>query len=83
MVSLDAGFTERYDRMENGTDAVDLEDLPLDRLVPLLKKLVGEMKQQRSETHAGQPDRWNKRPDGLSKQIVRGFLAFVNMANHV
>ncbi|KAK3115676.1 hypothetical protein LTR53_004739 [Teratosphaeriaceae sp. CCFEE 6253] len=70
-VSLDGlGFVEDGTRVADGDDFVRVDDLPMDRLVPALAKLVTKAKIKKSETPLRSSKTAVKRPDGLAKQIT-------------
>ncbi|KAK1817188.1 hypothetical protein LTR12_008378 [Friedmanniomyces endolithicus] len=70
-VSLDgSGFVEDCLRVVNGDDLVNADELPLERLVPALARLVTKAEQGKASPSADSPKTVLKRPDGLAKQIT-------------
>ncbi|KAK1072981.1 hypothetical protein LTR74_002213 [Friedmanniomyces endolithicus] len=70
-VSLDgSGFVEDCLRAVNGDDLVNADELPLERLVPALAKLVTKAEPGKASPSANSPNTVLKRPDGLAKQIT-------------
>ena len=70
-VSLDgSGFVEDCLRVVNGDDLVNADELPLERLVPALARLVTKAEQGKASHSANSPKTVLERPDGLAKQIV-------------
>ncbi len=70
-VSLDgSGFVEDCLKAVNGADFATADELPLERLVPALAKLVTKAEQGKASPSANSPKLVLKRPDGLAKRIV-------------
>ncbi|TKA79551.1 hypothetical protein B0A55_02738 [Friedmanniomyces simplex] len=70
-VSLDdSGFIEDCARAVDEADFVNVDELPLERLVPALAKLVTKAKQKKSYPSPNSPKISSKRADGLAKQIT-------------
>ncbi|KAK1080033.1 hypothetical protein LTR33_005883 [Friedmanniomyces endolithicus] len=70
-VSLDgSGFVEDCLKAVNGADFATADELPLERLVPALAKLVTKAEQGKASPSANSPKLVLKRPDGLAKRIT-------------
>jgi len=74
-ISLDGSdFNDDANQTAEDDDFINVDDLPIERLVPALAKLVDKSKQQLAQQkdpfEKHQPSLSVARPDGLPKQIV-------------
>ena len=78
----DSNITTNSDKMVGDEDvSTDLDELPLEKLVPALARLVTKAKQKKVQAVDHSKTRLSiesaKRPDGLPKRIVGHFLLMI------